>query len=101
MKKKGSILLLGAVGAIAVTLGWCFYRNSRITAGYERVRVGASDEQVLRLLGAPSWAEACGKSFGTPKPNCTELHLSGFIRTATPRVLLRQLGPEGSGGSQG
>ena len=72
MKKKASVLLLGAVGAIAVTLGWCFYRNSRITAGYERVSVGASNEQVLRLLGAPSWVEACGKSFGTPKPNCTE-----------------------------
>jgi hypothetical protein len=36
------------------------------------VNVGASNEQVLRLLGAPSWVETCGKSFGTPKPNCTE-----------------------------
>jgi hypothetical protein len=72
MKKKSAIFLLACAGVIAMTLGWCFYRNSRITAGYQGVNVGASNEQVLRLLGAPSWVEACGKSFGTLKRNCTE-----------------------------
>src|ERR1700730_17392381 len=72
MKKKAAVLLLACGGVIAVSLGWCFDRNSRITAGYESVNVGASSEQVLRLLGAPSWVETCGKSFGQPKPNCTE-----------------------------
>jgi hypothetical protein len=72
MKKKSAILLLACGGVTAVILGWCFHRNSRITAGYQGVNVGASNEQVLRLLGAPSWVEACGKSFGTLKPNCTE-----------------------------
>jgi len=71
MKKKVTVLLLACGAVIASTLGWCLYRNSRITAGYESVNVGASNEQVLRLLGSPSWVEACGKSFGTPKPNCT------------------------------
>jgi hypothetical protein len=53
-------------------LGWGFYRNSRISTRYEGVSIGASDGQVLRILGTPSWVEPCGKSFGTPKANCTE-----------------------------
>jgi hypothetical protein len=72
MRHKAALLALAFVGAIAVMLGWGFYRNSRISSRYDAVSVGASDQQVVRLLGTPSWVEPCGKSFGTPKPNCTE-----------------------------
>ena len=72
MRQKAALLSVGVVGLIAVMLVWGFYRNYRLGAGYASVRTGASSEQVLRLLGAPSWTEPCGKSFGTPKPNCTE-----------------------------
>ena len=72
MRHKAALLALGVVEAIAVMLGWGFYRNSRISSRYDAVSVGASDQQVVRLLGTPSWVEPCGKSFGTPKPNCTE-----------------------------
>jgi hypothetical protein len=72
MRHNAALLALAVVGAIAVMLGWGFYRNSRISSRYDAVSVGASDQQVVRLLGTPSWVEPCGKSFGTPKPNCTE-----------------------------
>jgi hypothetical protein len=72
MRHKAALLALAVVGAIAVMLGWGSWRNSRISSRYEAVSVGASDQQVVRLLGTPSWVEPCGKSFGAPKPNCTE-----------------------------
>jgi|SRR5215469_4728898 len=60
------------VGLAASLAGWGFYRNSRINRRFQGVNVGASDAQVRNLLGRPSWTESCGRSFGTPKPNCTE-----------------------------
>jgi len=34
--------------------------------------IGSSNQEVINLLGRPSWVEPCGKSFGTARPNCTE-----------------------------
>ncbi len=72
MRHKAAFVSLAVVVLIAAMLGWGLYRNARIAARYERVNLGASSDQVVRLLGTPSWIEPCGKSFGTPKPNCTE-----------------------------
>lgn len=59
---KIAYLGLGIGGLVIATLGVGFYRNSLLEAGYERVSLGASNEQVLRLLGAPSRIEPCGKT---------------------------------------
>lgn len=67
-----ALLVRAVVALLAVMLGWAFYRNSQIAARFERVTIGTSNQDVVSLLGRPSWVEACGKSFGTPKPNCTE-----------------------------
>jgi len=72
MRHEAAVLWLAFVGLIALTIGWGFYRNSRIDARFSGVTVGASDTEVVRLLGTPSWVEPCGRSFGTSKPNCTE-----------------------------
>jgi hypothetical protein len=72
MRNKAVFLCVVIAGLAAAMLGWGFLRNSRIAAQYVRVTVGESKEQVTRLLGTPSWVEPCGKSFGTPKPDCTE-----------------------------
>ena len=72
MRHKAPVLSLAFIGLIALTIVWGFYRNSRIGARFGGVTVGASDKDVVRLLGRPSWIEPCGRSFGTPKPNCTE-----------------------------
>jgi len=39
---------------------------------FNSVHVGASENQVVQLLGKPSRVEPCGKSFGTPMANCSE-----------------------------
>ena len=72
MRSRANRLCVLIIGLTAAMLGWGFFRNSRIGAQFDRVNVGASKEQVVRLLGTPSWIEPCGKSFGTRKPNCTE-----------------------------
>lgn len=72
MRHKVALSWLAVVGVIAVTLGWGLYRNSRIAARYDSVSVGASDKEVLSLLGRPSWIKPCGKFAGPPRPNCTE-----------------------------
>jgi len=72
MRNKAILLCWALIGVTAAMFGWGLFRNSRIAARHERLSVGASKEHVVQLLGAPSWVEPCGKSFGTPKPNCTE-----------------------------
>lgn len=72
MRHKAAVLLLVFVGLIALFIAWGFRRNSRIAVAFVGVTVGASDSDVIRLLGKPSWIEPCGRSFGRTKPNCTE-----------------------------
>ena len=72
MRRKAVTISLIFVGLVALVIGSGFYRNSRISTRFEAVTIGASDEQVRRVLGRPSWIEPCGKSFGKPKPNCAE-----------------------------
>jgi hypothetical protein len=72
MRHKAAIFVLGFAVLVALIAAWGFHRNSRIDAGFRAVHVGASQTEVVRLLGKPSWIEACGKSFGEQKSNCTE-----------------------------
>jgi hypothetical protein len=72
MRDKAAVFSLAFVGLIALSIAWGLCRNSRIDARFSGVTVGASDKDVVRLLGRPSWIEPCGESFGTTsKPNCT------------------------------
>jgi hypothetical protein len=63
---------IGTIAMVLVTCGYGMQRNSHISASLDSVQVGWSDSQVVQAVGKPSWIEACGKSFGMPKPNCTE-----------------------------
>jgi len=72
MRHKAAVLVLACIGLIALTIAWACYRNSRIDTRFNAVHLGASEAEVTRLLGNPSWTEPCGKSFGTPKLHCTE-----------------------------
>jgi hypothetical protein len=72
MKRKFPLGLLIVVGLVSLFVGWGFSRNSTIGKRFEGVNVGASDVEVRHLMGRPSRVEPCGKSFGVPKPNCTE-----------------------------
>jgi hypothetical protein len=71
MRHKAAVLFL-AFGGLVALIAWGFHRNSVIAARFRAVHAGVSETEVVRLLGKPSWVEPCGKSFGTPRPNCTE-----------------------------
>jgi hypothetical protein len=60
------------MSAVVAAGSFGLYRNSRISTNFNSVRGGWSDNQVVDKIGKPSWIEPCGKSFGTPKQNCTE-----------------------------
>jgi hypothetical protein len=72
MRYKAASSALSVVAVIAMALGWGLYRNSRVAVRYESVSIGASAQDVQRLLGTPFRVEPCGTSFGPPKANCTE-----------------------------
>lgn len=71
-RKEIKVFLLGCVGLVALSVAWEYYRGSRIETRFSAVRVGASEPEVKRILGKPSWIEPCGKSMGDPIPFCTE-----------------------------
>jgi hypothetical protein len=72
MRRKFSLWTdnCGRTGSIVCRMG--LLSQFHIGTRFEGVTVGASDVQVRHLLGRPSRIEPCGKSFGVPKPNCTE-----------------------------
>jgi hypothetical protein len=71
IRKIGFSLLVLAV-LVASALAWGVYRNSRLDRRFDSVQAGATEKQMVELMGKPSWVEPCGKSFGTPLPNCHE-----------------------------
>lgn len=95
MRQKMAFVALAVIAPTAILLGWAFWRNSRITSRYEAVRLGTSEQEVLRLLGTPSWVEPCGKSFGTPKPNCTEYIYRNSFAPVIPEYHSVSLDPSG------
>jgi hypothetical protein len=74
MRHKAAVFAVTVVGFIVLSTGWACYRNSRLDTRFPAIRIGASEGEIQRLLGTPSWTEPCGKSFGggPPRPNCTE-----------------------------
>jgi len=69
---KNRIFLLIGVAILGLAVAWEYFRGSRIENGFSAVHVGALEREVEGLLGRPSWIEPCGKSLGSPAPNCSE-----------------------------
>jgi outer membrane protein assembly factor BamE (lipoprotein component of BamABCDE complex) len=66
-RAKGRVLRLGAAAALAIGLGGCLGYDGTVQHGYvldqkalEQVKVGASAEQVLVVLGTPSTTSTVG-----------------------------------------
>lgn len=70
--RKVIIGFSGAMILVAVLTAWGVYRNHRLEKAFDAVKLGTVKEQVLKSMGKPYWIEPCGKSFGTPIPNCRE-----------------------------
>lgn len=72
MKHKSALFAISVVVVVLLAAAWGVRRNSRIDMRFRAVHAGASEIEVVELMGKPSWIEPCGTSFGTAKPNCTE-----------------------------
>jgi hypothetical protein len=75
---KNVRLIIVAIGIAASTwIGWSLMRAKVLPAKFERIAVGDTREQVVRLLGKPRRIEKCGEPFGNPggKPGCVEDYL--------------------------
>ncbi len=53
-------------------LAFALLREHQIPREHESVRIGASEAEVISIMGKPSWSEPCGKSFGAPQPGCAK-----------------------------
>ena len=72
MRHKAGLSLLAVMALVASVAAWGAHRNSHLGRMFASVHAGDSEKQVQQLLGRPSRIEACGKSFGPPRANCTE-----------------------------
>ena len=72
MRHKVAIVFLSLVALTVSMTAWGIHRNYRIKAQFAGLRIGATESETVGLMGRPSRVEPCGKSFGTPKANCTE-----------------------------
>jgi hypothetical protein len=72
MRHKAALSAFGFILLVILAVGFGFLRNARLATRFAAIHVGASQDEVKRILGTPSWTEPCGKSFGTTRPHCTE-----------------------------
>jgi hypothetical protein len=72
MRNRAIVFVVMFIGLVTLVVAYGLYRNSQIHSRFNYVQVGGSQADVVRILGSPSWIEPCGKSFGAPKPRCTE-----------------------------
>ena len=77
---RGAILL---VPALAVS--WCTAQDYLLEAHFGKVALGMSRDEVVRLMGKPSWEDHCGAKIptGLPVPCAKEL---GYSVTFAPLV---------------
>ena len=76
-------LILIPVLAPFVLVGWAFWRDNRLTRGFDKITDGATRQDVVRLMGTPKKVEKCG-DFLAPVPQ-SEINLcaSEYLYAAT------------------
>ena len=71
--EKSRIALIALLAPVAL-IGWCTVRDHQLDSAFPKIKSEMSTEQVIGLMGTPSWDTACfaGKynSYGAPKPGC-------------------------------
>jgi len=55
----GITISLGIFGVPLLLLGWCSFENDRLEKGLQDVRPGMRLDQVVEIMGSPSWSGRC------------------------------------------
>jgi hypothetical protein len=75
--RRSGKLILGACGLATAGLLYGIARAHMLDKAFERVPAGASQSQVVKLLGKPWKVDRCGELFGAGpvEPDCAEEYL--------------------------
>jgi len=75
--RKAKFVVIAVGLAASIWIGWSIVRARLLPTRFERIAIGDSREQVIRLLGKPWRIEKCGEPFGNTggKPGCLEDYL--------------------------
>lgn len=57
---KGKFVVWAAIAAPLSMLGWLFYVDYSLKAGFDKVDAGQTQDQTESVLGKPSGSEPCG-----------------------------------------
>lgn len=81
----------------ALAVSFCTVRDKLLQAHFERVSSGMSVEQVIRIMGLPSWDDRCGAKMrtGLPHPCKREIGYSETLAPLMPRYYLIWFGDDG------
>jgi hypothetical protein len=69
MRRRTVIYALVAVALPALAISWCAARDNRLEANFGRLMPGMSAEDVIRVMGRPSWDGPCGAKMPAGMPN--------------------------------
>jgi hypothetical protein len=73
---KARKLLLAVAGVLILAFLVHIVQGYNVISRFERVPIGASKFEVVRLLGRPWKMDKCGERFGNPnQPGCAEEYL--------------------------
>jgi hypothetical protein len=59
-----ALFILIVVLTPVLALGWAYLRDGSLAKGFDKIADGASQQDVVRLMGKPKKVEKCGEFFG-------------------------------------
>ena len=64
MKRPVYLIIGSVVLAGALWLAWAILRDNQLRNGFDKIEIGATEQEVLQKLGRPKRVEKCGEFFG-------------------------------------
>ena len=64
MKRPVHLIIGSLVLAGALLLARAILRDNQLRNGFDKIEIGATEQEVLQKLGRPKHVEKCGKFFG-------------------------------------
>jgi hypothetical protein len=80
-----------------LSISWCTIHDDRLEAHFKEVSPGMSTDQVIGIMGKPSWVDRCGAKMpaGLPKQCTKEIGYAVMLAPLDPSYYLIWFGPNG------
>jgi len=73
MKPGLALVSVALVGVVAASVS-CYGRDRRLTRGFDKIRVGTPEQEIVAAMGKPSSTGNCGRLGGFPE-RCSKEYL--------------------------